>query len=104
MHTVTHGECAGAGVPGHLQIIFGIANHQRLLCLHSQLIQQLVDHRRIWLGGGLIGTSCGKKPLFQTALFQNLSQSHTALAGGDGEPVAVPLQLLQHSMNTWKQG
>jgi hypothetical protein len=96
VRAVADAHARRAGVARQLQVVRGVADHQRALGRHAELGHQLLQHQRVRLAGGLVGGARGVEQAVQLRLRQRLVQAAAALAGGHGQQVVARLQRLQH--------
>jgi|GEM_PF-4422244 len=103
MRTIGHGDRGGSGVGGHLQVMRGIADHQRALRLDTKLAHQLHQHPRVGLGAGFVSCAGAIEHVAQLHVLQRFVQALAALAGGHGQPVLPRLEHGQHLQRALEQ-
>ena len=86
MNAVGHRDAIHADGPGHLQIIFGIPDHDRLRHRHATLGHQLFQHQRMRLGAGEIGGATGNEPATAGFVAEDTVEPTTTFSGRHRQP------------------
>ncbi len=104
MRAILNRNTRRTGIDRHLQIMRGIADHHGAPQVLPQLAGQLLQHGRMRLREGFVGTAGGVEHRQQFSLVQGAIQPDPALAGGDRQEISLLRQIRQHFTYAVKQG
>ena len=80
------------GIARHFQVKLGVTHHERFIRSHAKLRHQVQQHLRVRFGLSLVGGAATGEKRLQLGCLQLLAQPASALTGGDGQPITVPVQ------------
>jgi hypothetical protein len=104
VRAVAHAQAGGAGIAGQLQVVRGVADHQR--ALRASVPNSAISSCSM-RGCGLPAVSSAVRVASNTRCrlhrLQRFVQAAAALAGGHRQPVVARLQRLQHLQRAVEQ-
>eukprot|EP01041_Mallomonas_annulata_P016039 gene16039-33710_t len=104
MGAIAHPRARAARIDGHLQVVRGVADHERALGRHAEFAHELVQHARVRFARGLVRRARTVEHALQRHGVQHLVEPAAALARGHGQVIALGTKRFERLDHTLEQG